>query len=74
MSDPEDGILAIALSDSDDESAGAAREARTGQSAGAFEAVKRGYQVKVEEGEVRLYLHLLAGVYLFFFFFSPCEG
>lgn len=52
MSDPEDGILAIALSDSDDESAGAAREARTGQSAGAFEAVKKGYEVKVEEGEV----------------------
>lgn len=54
MSDPEDGILAISLSDSDAESAGAAREARTGQSAGAFEAVKRAYEAKIEEGEVRL--------------------
>lgn len=53
MSDPEDGILAISLSDSDAEAAGAAREARKGQSAGAFEAVKRAYEAKIEEGEVR---------------------
>ncbi|KAL2110902.1 hypothetical protein VUR80DRAFT_573 [Thermomyces stellatus] len=56
MSDPGDGLLAISLSDSDDQSAARpdARPgaSRTGQSSEAFEAVKRGYVAKVEEGEI----------------------
>lgn len=58
MSDTEDGLLAITLSDSDDQPAAAEpdakpRESRTGQSSQAFDAVKRSYATKLEEGEVR---------------------
>lgn len=63
MSDPGDGLLAISLSDSDDQSAARpdARPgaSRTGQSSEAFEAVKRGYVAKVEEGEVSPFFHLV---------------
>ena len=64
MSDAEDGLLAIALSDSDDQSGEAdakPKDSRTGQSAQAFEAVKKSYKTKVEGGEVRCDLPRVAG-------------
>lgn len=59
MSDTQDDFLAIGLSDSDDqqtkgeaERKGKTSTSRTGQSAEAFGVVKRGYAVRVEDGEV----------------------
>lgn len=57
--DPDpSGIFAIALSDSEDDGAAAhdggagAPPSRTGQSEDEFQAVRRAYRVKVENGEV----------------------
>lgn len=57
-SDPS-GLFAIALSDSEDDGAVATHDAgagappsRTGQSEEEFQAVRRAYRVKVENGEV----------------------
>lgn len=57
--DPDpSGIFAIALSDSEDDGAAAndpsagAPQSRTGQSEEDFQAVRRTYRVKVENGEV----------------------
>ena len=64
MSDAEDGLLAIALSDSDDqpgETDANPKDSRTGQSVQAFEAVKKSYKAKVEGGEVRCDLPRVAG-------------
>lgn len=53
MSDAENGLMAIALSDSDDQPLDTEPKAsRTGQSSQAFDAVKRCYVAKIEEGEV----------------------
>lgn len=50
----DSGLFGIQLADSDEETADVAAEkaARVGQSEEAFQAVKRSYRVKVENGEV----------------------
>ncbi|SPN97697.1 related to protein involved in intramitochondrial protein sorting [Cephalotrichum gorgonifer] len=53
MTEAQDDLLAIGLSDSDDhQPENEERPSRTGQSAEAFAAMKREYTVKLEDGEI----------------------
>lgn len=55
MDDEDGGLLSIALSDSDSDQqtcASTTKASRTGQSEEAYQAVKRSYHVKIENGNV----------------------
>lgn len=52
MDDEADGILNIALSDSDSEQPTAKSTRRTDQTEAEFQAVKASYSVKIENGNV----------------------
>jgi hypothetical protein len=55
MDDEDGGLLSIALSDSDSDQqacASSTKASRTGQTEEEYQAVKRSYRVKVENGNV----------------------